>query len=271
MMSATEEILDYGVCRLAIVAIRQAPSDTAPQVSQLLFGDHYVVLQKPEGADFVFIRTHFDSTEGWIESEQHHTITQEYFDQINLANFKITTDLTCNILYKKSPLTLVMGSIVPISNSELFKIEEQFAFNGEGKSLGQKRDGEFIKSVAMKYLNAPHLPGGKSPFGIDAPGLVQMAYKIAGYALPHSLESLRLAGRRVKSLSDAQPGDLAFFSKRGKEKEVTHVGLLLGDQRIIHADGRVRIDHLMEEGIERTDSKIFTHSLREVRRVVTNQ
>jgi gamma-D-glutamyl-L-lysine dipeptidyl-peptidase len=59
--------------------------------------------------------------------------------------------------------------------------------------------------------------------------------------------------------------------KRGKEKEVTHVGLLLGDQRIIHADGRVRIDHLMEEGIERTDSKIFTHSLREVRRVVTNQ
>ena len=75
-----------------------------------------------------------------------------------------------------------MGSIVPISGSELFKVEEQFAFNGESKSLGQRRDMEFIRQMARRYVGAPYLAGGKSPFGIDAPGLLHMVFRIAGYS-----------------------------------------------------------------------------------------
>jgi hypothetical protein len=260
------EILDYGVSRLALVAVRQAPNEDAKQITQLLFGDHYEVLQKAEGGDWVFIKIHFDGSEGWIEREQHHAISKEYFDQINHANFKITTDLTCNILFKKSPITILLGSIVPISNSELFKMEEQFAFNGEAKSLGQKREVEFIVSTAMKYLNAPHLAGGKSPFGIDTAGLVQMVFKIAGYALPHAINNQQTEGKTVKSLSEAQPGDLAFFSR--KDDAVSHVGIILNDDKVIHAFGRVRADHLTEEGIIRSDTKIYTHHLKEIRRIV---
>jgi gamma-D-glutamyl-L-lysine dipeptidyl-peptidase len=260
------EILDYGVCRLALVAVRQMPNADVKQITQLLFGDHYEVHKKSDGGDWVSIKIHFDHSEGWIETEQHHSISKEYFDQINHANFKITTDITCNILFKKSPITILLGSIVPISNSELFKMEEQFAFNGEAKSLGQKRDVEFIKATAMKYLNAPHLPGGKSPFGIDAAGLVQMVFKIAGYTLPHSIHHQLADGKTVKSLGDAIPGDLAFFSR--KNDAVSHVGIILSDEKIIHAFGRVRVDHVMEEGIMRADSKIYTHYLKEIRRIV---
>ena len=110
------EILDYGVSRLALVAVRNAANEDSRQLTQLLFGDHYEVLKKAEGGDWVYIKIHFDRSEGWIETEQHHSISKEYFDQINHANFKITTDLTCNILFKKSPITILLGSIVPISN-----------------------------------------------------------------------------------------------------------------------------------------------------------
>ncbi len=236
------------------------------QVTQLLFGDHYEVYSKAEGGRWLNIKIHFDGSEGWIDVEQHHSISREYFDQINHANFKITTDLMCNILFKKSPINIVLGSIVPISNSELFKMEEQFAFNGEAKSLGQKRDVEFIKSIVLKYLNAPYLTAGKSPFGIDAAGLVQMVFKIAGYTLPHSVKGQLADGTIVKGLSEALPGDLAFFSH--KNETVTHVGIILNEEKIIHSFGRVRIDLLLEEGIVRADSKIYTHYLKGIRRII---
>jgi gamma-D-glutamyl-L-lysine dipeptidyl-peptidase len=261
------EILDYGVSRLALVAVRNAANEDSRQLTQLLFGDHYEVLKKTEGGDWVYIRIHFDGSEGWIETEQHHSISKEYFDQINHANFKITTDLTCNILFKKSPITILLGSIVPISNSELFKMEEQFAFNGEAKSLGQKRDVEFIKTTAMKYLNAPHLPGGKSPFGIDATGLVQMIFKISGYTLPHDVKNQMKEGKAVNSLNGSIPGDLAFFSRMGGG--ISHVGIILDEEKIIHAFGRVRVDHLTDEGIIRAESKIYTHYLKEIRRIIS--
>lgn len=259
------EVLGYGVCRLSLVSVRLAPQEHAPLITQLLFGDHYEVLNVPDHKDWVFIRIHFDGSEGWIDAEQHHGITHEYFEQINHANFKITTDLTCSILFKKSPLTILIGSIVPISNSELFKLEEQFAFNGESKSLGQKREYEFLKSIALKYLNAPYLKGGKSPFGIDSAGLIQMVYKIAGYILPRSLDKQIVEGKKINGLEEARPGDVAFFNEHSQHN--LHAGIILDDQRIIHADGKVRIDHFLEEGILRAESKIYTHSLVEIRRI----
>jgi hypothetical protein len=265
-MKDTIDRSEFGVCRLALVAVRNSPDSEARQTTELLFGDHYEVLKRTDDGTWLYIKIHFDSLEGWINIEQHHAISLEYFDQINHANFKITTDLTCNILYKKSPLTILLGSIVPISNSELFKMEEQFAFNGESKSLGQKRDVEFVKTTAMKYLNAPEFAGGKSPFGIDAAGLVQMVFKIAGYSLPHSVKGQLKEGKPVKSLAEAMPGDLAFFSR--KSESIIHVGIVLNEEKIIHAFGRVRVDHLIEEGIMRADSKIYTHYLKEIRRVV---
>ncbi|MBL7860961.1 MAG: C40 family peptidase [Cyclobacteriaceae bacterium] len=245
------EVLGYGVCRLSVVAVRQAPEHQAPLVTQLLFGDHYEVLNVPDQKYWIYIRMHFDKMEGWIDATQHHGITQEYFEQINHANFKITTDLTCNILYKKSPLTILIGSIVPISNSELFKMEEQFAFNGEAKSLGQKREVEFLKTIAMKYLNAPALAGGRTPFGIDGSGLVQMVYKITGYTLPRQAKQLLQAGEEVP-WQEAQPGDIVLWTDDTVELQA---GILLDDHKLIIVNGQVRIDPLEERITINPDSQ----------------
>jgi gamma-D-glutamyl-L-lysine dipeptidyl-peptidase len=260
------EIIDYGVCRLSVVVVRKEPLDPSEQVTQLLFGDHYEVLERTTDKKWLRIRIHFDQYTGWIDARQHQSISPEYFEHINVAEFKITTDVTSSLLYNKSPQIVLIGSIIPISSAELFKMEEQFAFNGETKSLGQKRELEFLKGIAQKYLNAPYQWGGKNPFGTDCSGFTQMVFKISGYRLLRDAWQQATQGKSVKSLSEAKPGDLAFF--QNQEGKITHTGILLSQDRIIHASGKVRIDLLNDEGIVNMETRANTHRFSQLRRIL---
>jgi hypothetical protein len=256
---------DFGVCRLSVVPVLNE-AEVSVQNSQLLFGDAYEVLERSKDKQWVRIRINFDGAEGWINIHHHHSIPQEYFAQIINADFKITTDIVATILYKKSPLPILLGSIVPISSSELFKMDEQFAFNGNTKAISQKREGDFIKSIALKYLSAPETVGGKNPFGICAQGLTQMVFKISGHTLPWDLNQQGSCGKKIKDTSSATLGDIAFF--KDKSGKLIHAGIVLEENKIIHAFGQVRIDLLNEEGILNAETKIYTHTLAFIRRIV---
>jgi gamma-D-glutamyl-L-lysine dipeptidyl-peptidase len=258
--------IDYGVCRLSVIAVRAEASDRSEQVTQLVFGDHYEVSEHAKDKKWIRIKVNFDQYEGWLDSKQHHSITKDYYEYLNRAEFKITTDLTSTMLYNKSPLIILMGSMIPISSSELFKMEEQFAFNGEAKNVGMKREFEYVRNIALKYVSAPYLWGGKTPFGIDCSGLAQMVYKICGYKLLRDSSQQATQGKPVKSFVEHKPGDLAFF--KDKEGKINHVGIILDGDRIIHASGRVRVDHINEEGILHIESKIYTHHLSHIRRLL---
>jgi len=260
------EALEHGVCRLSIIPVRGEASDKAELVSQLLFGEHYEVMSASKDKKWLRIKNYFDQYEGWIDAKQHHAITKEYFDYFNRVDFKITTDTTTSILYNKIPIAIVMGSVIPISGSELFKMEEQFAFNGESKSIGVKRDAEFLKITALKYLNAPYQWGGKSPFGIDCSGFTQMVFKINGHKLQRDAFQQAKQGKSIAQ-KDAQLGDLAFF--KSKDSKVSHVGILLGKEKIIHASGKVRVDHFNEEGILQGETKVCSHTSPSIRRILT--
>ena len=92
-----------------------------------------------------------------------------------------------------------------------------------------------------------------------------MVFKICGYSLHREVVQQATQGKKVKSLSDARPGDLGFFSD--KEGKAFHAGILLEDDKIIHAAGKVRLDHINEEGILNTETKIYTHQLAGIRRI----
>jgi len=266
ILSSSLNILEYGVCRLSLVSVRKEPAHQSEQITQLLYGDHYSVIDKSKDAKWLRISIYFDQYEGWIDATQHHYISAEYFTYINQAEFKITTDLTSSMLYNKSLQLILMGSMIPISSSELFKMEEQFAFNGEAKNVGQKREFEFLKNIALKYLNSPYQWGGKSPFGIDCSGFTQVVFKICGYKLLRDASQQASLGKLIGGLGDALPGDLVFF--KNKEDQIVHVGILLDSERVVHASGRVRIDHINEEGILNLESKVYTHQLSHVRRIL---
>lgn len=264
-METAKETIGYGVCRLSVVPVRSQPSDLSDQVTQLLFGDHYLVTGRSRDKKWITIRIQFDGYEGWIDARQHHPIAKEYFEFIDKSEAKITTDLVSDMLYNKVHVPVLIGSIIPHTGSDLFRSEEQFAFNGGSKSLGQQRDVPYIIETATKYLHAPYQWGGKSPFGIDCSGFIQMIFRIAGYSLPRDAGDQSACGKDVTDPGHAEPGDLAFF--RSSEGKITHVGLLLEGSRIIHASGRVRIDWFDEEGILNSETKIYTHSLAAIRKV----
>jgi gamma-D-glutamyl-L-lysine dipeptidyl-peptidase len=259
-------LIEFGICRLSVVSVRKEPADQAEQVSQLLFGDHYEVNEKSKDTKWLKIKINFDQYVGWIDARQHQPITQEYFNHLNTAEFKITTDVTSTMLYNKSPQVILMGSIIPISSAELFKMEEQFAFNGEAKNLGQKREIEFVRATALKYLNAPYQWGGKNPFAIDCSGFTQIVFKIAGYRLFRDAWQQASQGKAIKSLQEAKPGDLAFF--QNGEAKIVHTGILIDRDKIIHASGKVRVDQITEQGIVNIETKTITHKFSHVRRIL---
>jgi hypothetical protein len=76
-------LVEKGVCRLSVVPVRTKPLDSSEMVTQLLFGDHYSVVEENNRGTWVRIKVYFDGYEGWIDRKQHYQIPEAYFDQMN--------------------------------------------------------------------------------------------------------------------------------------------------------------------------------------------
>jgi hypothetical protein len=258
---------DYGICRLSVVPVRAKGEDASELISQLLFGEHYTVLNSSDDRKWIYIQNAFDNYEGWIDIKQHHSITFDYFEQLDNTEYKICTDHTARILYNKNVVHVTIGAILPLLSNPLFVTEEQLAFNGEAKSLFQRWTIEQLLTVAKKYLNAPYLWGGKTPFGIDCSGLTQQVFRVSGYHLKRDSSQQICQGKEV-TFEEKLPGDLAFF--KNDNGMMNHVGIVLPDDSIIHASGRVRIDGLDSEGILDEVSNKHTHKLFKIKRIVNS-
>src|SRR5690606_24536263 len=134
------------------------------------------------------------------------------------------------------------------------------------KQLGQKHDYDFLKWTAQRYLHAPYNWGGKSISGIDGSGFLQKEFRTCGYRPDRDAIQQAEKGRPVDGVRDCQPGGLAFFS-RGSD-QVNHVGIVLGQEKIIHASGKVRVDGLTPDGIRNVDTGRITHEFVQARRVL---
>ena len=117
----------------------------------------------------------------------------------------------------------------------------------------------------MRYLNAPYLWGGRSPFGIDCSGFTQLVFKFAGIKLQRDAYQQGGQGSIINFIEEVQPGDLAFFSN--DEGAIIHVGIMLKDNRIIHSSGKVRIDKIDHFGIYNAETKKHSHLLKLIKRM----
>jgi cell wall-associated NlpC family hydrolase len=115
-------------------------------------------------------------------------------------------------------------------------------------------------------LNSPYLWGGKSPFGIDCSGFTQMVYKLCGIKILRDAKQQAQQGSALSFIEEAVPGDLAFFDN--EEGKIIHVGIVLKNNKIIHASGCVRIDTLDHQGIYNASAKTYTHNLRVIKNIL---
>ena len=259
--------MQHGICTLSIVPARKEPSGTSEMVTQLLFGEHYTVLENRE--DWLRIQTAFDNYECWINTKQHTRIQENLFKQLEKQEGIYSNELVQVIYNKKTEIRfpITIGATLPLFKNNLSYFESfDFTFEGITCALKQKKSAEDLLSTAYLFLNAPYLWGGKSPFGIDCSGFTQLVYKLNGYKLPRDAYQQVELGSPLSFVEEAEAGDLAFFDN--EEGRIIHVGILLNNQQIIHASGCVRIDKFDHYGIFNSDTKKYSHTLRVIKKVI---
>jgi hypothetical protein len=249
--------MQYGICNLSIVPLKLEPSDTSELVSQVLYGENFKVLEQRKS--WSKIRLAFDKYEGWIDNKQYLEITHEDYNSLKSSVLKLSSDLL---------------EFVQDINGKLHTIPLGSTLNGLAL-LNHKHDGNLEQGIKAKehlidtafiYLNAPYLWGGKTPFGIDCSGFTQMVYKLNGYKLLRDASQQATQGTALSFIEESEPGDLAFFDN--DEGRIVHVGIIMDDNYIIHAHGKVRIDRLDHTGIYNVDKGIHTHKLRVIKKII---
>lgn len=252
----------FGICNLAIVPIRLEPSDRSELTTQVLFGEHFKILEQTE--KWSRIELGFDGYNGWIDNKQFRTISESAYNLLQQTEPVMNGDL---IEYLASAdnqlLPIPLGaSVTPLENSELNA--EKYFF--DGLKVSGKKDKQKLIDTAYLYLNAPYLWGGKTPFGIDCSGMVQMVYKLNGHKLLRDASQQATQGEALSFIEESEPGDLAFFDN--DEGRIIHVGIIMEDNYIIHAHGKVRIDRLDHLGIYNVDTKRHSHKLRVIKKII---
>lgn len=233
-------------------------------VSQVLFGETFTVIE--EEKEWSKIRLTFDNIEGFINNEQYLKITKNFFLELKTEKQYFSGEIVDFITNSKNELTTIpLGATLPFYNNEKLQINGEF-YLYEGSILLDKRAKNEISKTAFTYLNTPFLWGGKTPFGIDASGFVQMVYKLCGYQLFREAKLQATQGEVLSFIEESEAGDLAFFDN--DEGEIIHVGIILKDYHIIHAHGKVRIDTLDHSGIFNADTQKHTHKLRIIKKLI---
>lgn len=231
-----------GQCLLSFIPMRAEPSDRSEQVSQLIFGESYEVLEENE--KWYFIETSFDQYRGWIDKKQ---FSPQVFEVNTNRVFAFPSALQ---IFENKHILMPIGAYVPEDfQSKLLSLADAL-------------------SLFKSYLGVPYVWGGKTNFGYDCSGFTQSFFKTLGISLKRDAYQQAVQGEDVSLLSEAKSGDLAFFDN--VDGRITHVGIILennGSFEILHASGELRIDTLDHQGINKK-SEGYSHNLRLIRRIL---
>ncbi len=238
--------MNKGICTVTVAPVRAEGSDKAEIVTEILFGESADILEVNK--NWTKIKMHYDGYEGWMDTKQIKTVTDE-----ELANRKVTviTEDFSSVIMNDGKTLLSMGSEV------------------EFPAVASRRSHDVRESIALtakEFINVPYLWGGKSFFAVDCSGFTQLVYKIHNIKLPRDTYQQAEVGEALSFVEESQPGDLAFFENA--EGKIIHVGIMLDNQRIIHASGKVRIDTLDSTGIFNKELNKHTHKLRVIKNVL---
>lgn len=254
----------YAMCYLPNVPLRLTPEDGGEMATELLFGDACLVYEADK--TWARIKNKADGYEGWVTTKMLTPISEDAYVAYNPLEQPVLCAYYAEAVQEETGqhLLLTGGSLLPEYRPDgSFRVKDsRFRLNPELVGPIQGKD---VLRTAMQFLNSPYLWGGKNALGIDCSGLTQVAFRMHGVQLLRNSSQQATQGELVPFLSDARPGDLAFFDHG--DGHISHVGIVADNGRILHATGNVHFDKLDAEGIYSEERGFYTHQLRLIRRV----
>lgn len=240
----------------------QKPAFESSRLSQALYGETIEALRKKQAYFYVRTPGHY---QGWVNADHLEPASKE---RPKFASAVVQKPVA--VLYKSASSNLITGRL-----SFGTHIEYDHIHSGMIKLVGnsgwisednirmrfpaRKSVPAIIKTLKL-FSGVPYLWGGKSGFGIDCSGLVQLVYGFHGITLPRDTKDQVKAGKKV-ARKNMQGGDLLFMPG--------HVAVYLGKGRIIHSSlkaGGVKIESIEKSAkLYRPD---IAQKITQVRRVI---
>lgn len=277
-----------GISLHSVVPVRTEARETAEMSTQILFAEQCEILA--EQARWYQVRLSQDGQEGWVDKKMLTPLSAE-------EEQKLPAEATAMVLM---PMAYAVsennGQTIPLTaGTRLCNYKDgRFELLGVGFRIDPSMvltaplplDEPHLLQAVRFFLNIPYLWGGKNAMGMDCSGFTQVVLSLFGKHLLRNASEQATQGTEVNRLEDAQAGDLAFFCKpqtnhannenhanNGNNTPITHVGILIDKQRIIHCSGRVKVEKIDATGIfsiEQADAQHpqgqYTHQLLSIRR-----
>ncbi|HEX8622986.1 MAG TPA: NlpC/P60 family protein [Allosphingosinicella sp.] len=205
-------------CGLIATPVREEPADGAADVSELLPGEGFAVL---------------DFTAGWAWGYCLADHRVGYVEAIGLAEpleaTHIVVEAQAPVQAGADPLAATLTFLPMGSRLHGCVRGASLEFEGGFVPLSYLRPvGEHDEdpvAVAQRLLGAPYRPGGRTSHGLDCAALVQLALQLCGVACPRDTREQRALGEVLAEDAPLKRGDLLFCDD--------HVGMMVDDRMAI--------------------------------------
>jgi len=119
-----------------------------------------------------------------------------------------------------------------------------------------------VLNTANMLKGTPYLWGGTSANGVDCSGFTKMVFFQHGLLLPRDASQQVSVGLPIETdttLTNLLPGDFLFFGRKATEtspEKITHVAIYIGEGKIIHASGYVKVQSLIRGDADFAENRL---------------
>lgn len=283
----------------SVVPVRTEASETSEQITQMLFGEICTIEERK--TRWIRVKLALDGQMGWVDAKMIATLSTDEYKSYSAA-LKSAAYVAFPMAYAVSENN---GQTIPLTAGT--RLTNYHNGHFEVLGVGFRIDAGMVLTKPLEmtqpnllqsvrfFLNVPYLWGGKNALGMDCSGFTQTILSLFGHKIPRNASEQATQGRLISRLSSSKAGDLAFFchyeeaatqkitsnlKQQSTEtnaiarQKITHVGILIDSERIIHCSGRVKIEKIDTTGIfsvEQSDTAHpdgqYTHRLLSIRRL----